>query len=139
MAPGWDQNRFRGNGLRTPPFREGASRRRCTVGLLVAAGAILSGCGVSRPWDQTPTPVAALPDRLASAGAPLNDSSCVARLVDPDSGTLFELARSTAERDPRLGPLGDYRIDGANRYGLEERLLVRVQCRTGRPLGSVSP
>jgi hypothetical protein len=57
--------------------------------------------------------------------------ACANPLVDPRDGTELRLDRSGDGQ-------GDYAVASPARYGLAADELLRVDCRTGAPLGKVS-
>jgi hypothetical protein len=96
-------------------------------------------CGVSRPWEITAVPAPGLPEHfvpdtsVSAQAAPV--AGCRGRLMDPRDGTQLTLVRSTAHGSDDYW--GDYGVMPPERYGLGPDALLRVDCRTGYPLGAV--
>ena len=100
---------------------------------------VASACGVSRPWEATPTPVPGLPERSVAdslmAAEEEEAPGCRTHLWDPRDRTALILVRSIA-----LAPSahwGDYTVTPPGRYGLGPDRLLRIDCATRRPLGAV--
>ena len=90
-------------------------------------------------WYLRPAHIDSLPERVipdTAAGAPLDydPGTCQKVFVDPRNGTRFILQRGVMTPN---GPLGDYAVEPAGRYGVGATMLVRMDCAIGRPLGGV--
>jgi hypothetical protein len=115
--------------------------RRVTIpgrlAILALAGTL--GCGVHhQQWDVTPTPVAGLPEQLfgdSATGAVIPTHGCRGRLHDAQGRTELILVRSV-QRGIALY-WGDYEVAPAGAYGIRPGQLLRVDCGTGHPLGTV--
>ncbi|HET7039453.1 MAG TPA: hypothetical protein VFH97_06170 [Gemmatimonadales bacterium] len=108
--------------------------------ILLGLGLVtLGGCGVSRPWELVPQPVAGLPERFVPPGPPSEPppAGCRSRLLDPRGGAELFLIRSTTLRDAPGQYRGDYEVIPTGRYGIGADTLLRLECGTGRPLGAV--
>lgn len=106
------------------------------AGFAVVVALALGACASTGwPTSADDTAMSDTPDHFlvvdASSGAksePTGDTTCHSPLADPRDGSRLSLERSS-------GGFGDYRPD-APRYGLAEGQLLRIDCRTGRPVGA---
>jgi hypothetical protein len=94
------------------------------------------GCASSRvegfPADASVRPITDAPTQFAvgtSARTRLSSDICQSPLVDQRNGTTLRLARSVPGS-------GDYEVP-AGHYGAQAGDLVRVDCRTLKPIGLV--
>ena len=115
------------------------SPRRLTAFVSLMATA----CGVVHPWDQTPRPAPGLPDHFKPDSSftqeAFSDSLCLVHMVDPRGQPRLLLVRSTlTDKGAFPAALGDYKVQPPGGYGAGDEDLVRVECRSGRPLGIVS-
>ena len=107
------------------------------VGVAVAASLFLAACAsTSWPTQVDTSVLVGAPDHFLvvepSTGAksePSGDKTCHSPIADPVSGVQFALARSS-------DGFGDYFPGTA--YGLKPDQLLRIDCRTGRPIGATA-
>lgn len=98
---------------------------------------IFSSCATSNFSPNTPTRMASdVPDHFLvcthannSTCEPKPNEGCRSPMIDPLDGTRLELIRSNGE-------YGDYKVPD-NRYGVEMKELLRLECSTGRIVGIV--
>ena len=118
-------------------MRRGPTRLAVTLSLITIA------CGVGQPWDQAVRPASGLPDRFKPDSSftqeAFSDSLCLVHVIDPRGDPRLLLVRSTLTDRSKTFPtaLGDYKVQPPGGYGVDEHQLVRVECRTGHPLGIV--
>jgi hypothetical protein len=103
--------------------------------LLLPATAVAQG----ENWYLRPTHIDSLPERVipdTARGAPLefDPGTCLGVFLDPGTGTRFVLQRDFMTGN---GPIGDYALVPAGRYGVGPGVLIRMDCAIGRPLGGV--
>lgn len=71
-----------------------------------------------------------LPDKFEpNQGVTLNGNSCKSPMIDRRDGTELLMVSS-------MGGIGDYRVH-SNKYGLNKGELLRIDCKTGKPIGIV--
>lgn len=116
-------------------------RIHSTAAILILAFIVTVGCGVTRdPSRLTPDPTAGLPEQFVPDGAsaaPLAPGTgCRGRLIDPATGTRLTLMRSGLNQSGSAN-WGDYAVAPQDSFGLAADRLVRLDCGTGRPIGTV--
>lgn len=121
--------------------------------LFAPLAGMLAACALgSSSFTTLPTRAATgVPERFVPATPPAEGSrpACASPMLDPRDDTPLVLVRSGyleaaagVRYDPQDGGdpgarlVGDYRVDGA-RYGVGPEELLRLDCRTGRPIGVV--
>lgn len=87
-----------------------------------------------RPSHLDGLPERVVPDTAGGASLDYDPGTCQKVFVDPRDGTRFLLQRDVMTGN---GPLGDYAVEPPGRYGVSARMLVRMDCAIGRPLGGV--
>ncbi|HSN55915.1 MAG TPA: hypothetical protein VLT32_14680 [Candidatus Sulfomarinibacteraceae bacterium] len=111
------------------------------VTAIVAAAALAGSVGCTGTGAATrPTgvrPAADAPDRFlvgswesADTAEPSGDAACSSPMVDPRDGTRLRLVRSSDGE-------GDYEVP-PGRYGVGPGESLRLDCRSGRPVGVVA-
>jgi hypothetical protein len=106
-------------------------------------GSLLVACAAVEPWNQTPRPATGLPDHFTPDSSftmeARSDSLCLVHLIDPRGEPRLLLVRSTTHQVSH-GPsaVGDYKVQPPGGYGIGEKELLRVECRSGRPDGIVT-
>lgn len=103
----------------------------------------LIACAAVQPWNQTPRPATGLPDHFTPDSSftmeAFSDSLCLVHLIDPRGEPRVILIRSTlTEKTGSRDALGDYKIQPPGGYGVAEGELLRIECRSGHPLGIVA-
>jgi hypothetical protein len=106
------------------------------MGAVVLTVVAMLGCASSHvegfPADASVRPITDAPTQFAlstSARSRLSSDICQSPLVDQRNGTTLRLERSVPGS-------GDYDVP-AGRYGAQAGDLVRVDCRTLKPIGLV--
>jgi hypothetical protein len=99
--------------------------------VLLAVAFSLAACSTSR-WATQPDlqVLSDLPEAFVAAADGRESAAFRNPLRDPRDGSVLALVRSDAGE-------GDYAVDGP-RYGLPDAKLLRVDCRSGKPLGAVA-
>src|SRR5262245_48143958 len=106
-------------------------------------GGFLLACGAVQPWNQTPRPASGLPDHFKPDSSftmeAFSDSLCIVHVIDPRGEPRLSLIRSTitGKTGSYREAQGDYKVQPPGGYGVGEHDLLRLECRTGRPLGIV--
>jgi hypothetical protein len=109
--------------------------RRASVVPAVILG--LAACGQTSHADLTPRPLAGLPERFLGAGEGRAGMACRTPLRDPSNGVVLTLVRSGSERINANVGWGDYSVSPEGSYGIGADQLLRVECGSGRPAGTV--
>jgi len=107
------------------------------VSLVATASLLMAGCASTSWPTQVDTSVLVdAPDHFlvvepttGVASEPTGDKTCHSPIKDPRSGVQFALARSS-------DGFGDYFPGTA--YGLRPDQLLRIDCRSGRPIGATA-
>ncbi len=123
------------------------NRNRAAIPTLaLGIAAVLSACATG-PGSMSGSIVAEVrdvPDHfmvlvsgLSQRAEPKAGEGCRNPLVDPRDGTTLNLVRSKGE-------VGDYQVLGesfalGDRYGVDSRHYLRIDCATGKALGLVDP